>query len=255
MWKSSVTPTHQDLSNDTTFSQILSRVPVPLRNSFSSFFYNNFLLVNILNFVFRFGISVKFCVFDTHIVLVSFLRMLNISPLNSVSVNFSNDSSFYEPRYLPLYKLINYSNKTKYHVTKIFLIYFSICTYSNINYKKRASIWSIYIYLYNEEITKGKQKSLKKRIILKKCIISNRISPVCRLKGWICECQLFTVCILCTYIQCVQRFVPLLLYTIYTEAPHRKFAKKNSFSQQRSEFNTVGIYCHLHIIWSLSRLS
>ena len=27
---SSVSPTHQDLSNDTTFSQIESRVPVPL---------------------------------------------------------------------------------------------------------------------------------------------------------------------------------------------------------------------------------
>ena len=27
----SVSPTHQDLSNDTTFSQIKSRVPVPLR--------------------------------------------------------------------------------------------------------------------------------------------------------------------------------------------------------------------------------
>ena len=29
---SSVSPTHQDLSNDTTFSQIKFRVPVPLRN-------------------------------------------------------------------------------------------------------------------------------------------------------------------------------------------------------------------------------
>jgi len=28
---SSVSPTNQDLSNDTTFSQIKSRVPVPLR--------------------------------------------------------------------------------------------------------------------------------------------------------------------------------------------------------------------------------
>ena len=29
---SSVSPTNQDLSNDTTFSQIKSRVPVPLRD-------------------------------------------------------------------------------------------------------------------------------------------------------------------------------------------------------------------------------
>ena len=29
-----MSPTHQDLSNDTTFSQIKSRVPVPLRLSF-----------------------------------------------------------------------------------------------------------------------------------------------------------------------------------------------------------------------------
>ena len=28
-----MSPTHQDLSNDTTFSQIKSRVPVPLRTS------------------------------------------------------------------------------------------------------------------------------------------------------------------------------------------------------------------------------
>ena len=32
---SSVSPTHQDLSNDTTFSRIKSRVPVLLRNRFS----------------------------------------------------------------------------------------------------------------------------------------------------------------------------------------------------------------------------
>ena len=31
-YSSSVSPTHQDLSNDTTFSQIKSRVPVPLSN-------------------------------------------------------------------------------------------------------------------------------------------------------------------------------------------------------------------------------
>ena len=30
---SSVSPTNQDLSNDTTFSQIKSRVPVPLREN------------------------------------------------------------------------------------------------------------------------------------------------------------------------------------------------------------------------------
>jgi len=32
---SSVIPTNQDLSNDTTFSQIKSRVPVPLRKKWS----------------------------------------------------------------------------------------------------------------------------------------------------------------------------------------------------------------------------
>ena len=31
---SSVSPTNQDLSNDTTFSQIKSRVPVPLKGQF-----------------------------------------------------------------------------------------------------------------------------------------------------------------------------------------------------------------------------
>ena len=32
-----MSPTHQDLSNDTTFSQIKSRVPVPLNSDFSKF--------------------------------------------------------------------------------------------------------------------------------------------------------------------------------------------------------------------------
>ena len=30
-----MSPTHQDLSNDTTFSQIKSRVPIPLRSAFA----------------------------------------------------------------------------------------------------------------------------------------------------------------------------------------------------------------------------
>ena len=34
--RSSVRPTHQDLTNDTTFSQIKSRVPVPLNKSTQS---------------------------------------------------------------------------------------------------------------------------------------------------------------------------------------------------------------------------
>jgi len=38
-----VSPTHQDLSNDTTFSQIKSRVPVPLRGEIQQ---ENFIYVN-----------------------------------------------------------------------------------------------------------------------------------------------------------------------------------------------------------------
>ena len=38
MLRSYMSPTHQDLSNDTTFSQIKSRVPVPLNNSCIIFF-------------------------------------------------------------------------------------------------------------------------------------------------------------------------------------------------------------------------
>ena len=35
-----MSPTHQDLSNDTTFSQIKSRVPVPLNTGNKSIFAN-----------------------------------------------------------------------------------------------------------------------------------------------------------------------------------------------------------------------
>ena len=50
---SSVSPTHEDLSNDTTFSQIKSRVPVPLNDPalkmqnfiFARFFASSFFVI------------------------------------------------------------------------------------------------------------------------------------------------------------------------------------------------------------------
>ena len=41
-----MSPTHQDISNDTTFSQIKSRVPVPLKGQCYKIFEVEFLLPN-----------------------------------------------------------------------------------------------------------------------------------------------------------------------------------------------------------------
>ena len=43
---SSVSPTNQDLSNDTTFSQIKSRVPVPLKRFRYIYIYQSIALFN-----------------------------------------------------------------------------------------------------------------------------------------------------------------------------------------------------------------